>query len=924
MSDSDDQDKTRIKPRQKLAPESNGQAVGGVKPQSKPAAPATKTVEGKPVKVAPVKAAPARATPAQAMPARATPAQVTPAKAVPAKATPPQVVPLDEVEIPADTTVFSAKVRSQLAIGAAEAKVAARIANKPRGGDETLSLPGNEPVKTKVASALNLQAHDVLKGRFILERVLGAGGMGVVYKAKDLLKVEAKDRDPYVAIKVLGEEFKSHPEAFIALQRESRKTQRIAHPNIVNVHDFDKDRDTVFMTMEFLEGTPLDKLIKKYRNTSLPLTDVWQILDGICSALAYAHEQNIIHSDLKPGNIFVTNMTIAKVFDFGIARAVAKAEQGDFPDSEDKTVFDAGNLGALTPAYASLEMLEGDPPDVRDDIYALGCITYELFTGEHPYKRKNAKEAKRLGMKPSRIEDITKHQWRVIEQALAFDREDRIGSVKEFWTALTKKYSRPYMLWTTLLLVAIIGGAVIYDQFYRKTAQQQPQMSEEAFRSELEYKIRLELIQENIAKLLETPTFDTRWESALWQQLQNLIQIVTPHDARVVQIQAQAAELYVRQVTKEIESKLYAQAKKHVENGRRYSADQAEFDRLLTAIEVNIAAEAKLQLATEQQQRMAEEKARAENQKKAEEAHKREEYELALANIKEQLQCNILLDMNDFTIALNKLRSINLGYYKVAEGKIIDGLAACINKIGRNFPDRARSARSVALTLFPGNTQLRNIEIADKDSCSISLAGLGARGRKSVCQDNLAGGSKGPELVVIPARGNIKSFALGKYEVSVAEFNTFCQTARVCDPLSVDNTSLPATDISYQMVQEYLAWLSKETGNKYRLPSVEEWTLAAVAKGRGLDSNRNCFLDSRGLQKGGALISAEIGQQNGWGLINYVGNAQEFATAGGGKLMVLGGSYKTDMGACDIDLKSTSKGNADPETGFRILRELTK
>ena len=241
---------------------------------------------------------------------------------------------------------------------------------------EALRNPITEPHSQRRANI-----PDLLKNRFVLERVLGAGGMGVVYKAKDLLKVEAQDRDPYVAIKVLGDEFKSHPEAFIALQRESRKTQRIAHPNIVNVHDFDKDGDTVFMTMEYLEGTPLDKLIKQYRGVGLPREQAWQILEGVCAALSHAHEQRLIHSDLKPGNIFVTHSGLAKVFDFGIARAVAKAEQGDVTEVEDKTVFDAGNLGALTPAYASLEMLEGDPPDVRDDIYALGCITYELFAG---------------------------------------------------------------------------------------------------------------------------------------------------------------------------------------------------------------------------------------------------------------------------------------------------------------------------------------------------------------------------------------------------------------------------------------------------------------------------------------------------------------------------------------------------------------
>ena len=110
-------------------------------------------------------------------------------------------------------------------------------------------------------------SNQVLKNRFVLEEVLGVGGMGIVYKARDLLKVEANDRDPYIAIKVLSDEFKSHPEAFISLQRESRKSQRIAHPNIVNVHDFDRDGDIVFMTMEYMDGKPLDSLIRQYKTT---------------------------------------------------------------------------------------------------------------------------------------------------------------------------------------------------------------------------------------------------------------------------------------------------------------------------------------------------------------------------------------------------------------------------------------------------------------------------------------------------------------------------------------------------------------------------------------------------------------------------------------------------------------------------------
>lgn len=147
--------------------------------------------------------------------------------------------------------------------------VSKRSQHKP----DATRIPSPTPATARATSGGNGQTnsqHRILKNRFLLEKVLGVGGMGVVYKAKDRLKVEAHDRDPYVAIKVLSEEFKSHPDAFISLQRESRKAQRLSQPNIVKVYDFDRDGDVVFMTMEYMEGKPLDQMIKQYNATGLP------------------------------------------------------------------------------------------------------------------------------------------------------------------------------------------------------------------------------------------------------------------------------------------------------------------------------------------------------------------------------------------------------------------------------------------------------------------------------------------------------------------------------------------------------------------------------------------------------------------------------------------------------------------------------
>lgn len=817
------------------------------------------------------------------------------------------------------------------AVKESRAKVApgnARLAEhavKAAANDVTVSLPAGA---TAARRSSVVQSHEVLKNRFILERVLGAGGMGVVYKAKDLLKVEAKDRDPYVAIKVLGEEFKSHPEAFIALQRESRKTQRIAHPNIVNVHDFDKDGDTVFMTMEYLEGTPLDKLIKKYRSTGVPAADAWQILEGICAALAYAHGQHIIHSDLKPGNIFVTDQNLAKVFDFGIARAVAKAEQ-DVGDTEDRTIFDAGNLGALTPAYASLEMLEGEPPDVRDDIYALGCIAYELFTGTHPFERKNAKDARRSGMKPERITGISKQQWRVIERALAFERENRVATVGEFWLELNKKVVNPLAVWgvALVMLLAVVGG--VYGYINREMAP--APLTADDFRSEIEGQIRLELLQKNIEEILHSKSFDERWEALLWEEMQNLEQLVGTTHPTFADFRERSYALYLSRIEELMQQQLYEDSLTMIERAKRYTSDTQRLASLSGEVQATLAEiEARQQelLAQEQLVRQAQEeeqqKQASVRQKRQEEERRREEYAVALATVTGQLRCNHAIDMGDFAVAIKKLRSLDAAQYQKTESKIVADLTACLEKVGSSFPDRALAARTAALDLFPGNATLRALRLEQRDSCNESLAGFGARGRRSICQDALGGGVKSPETVVIPAKEGLPAFAIGRYEVTIAEFNDFCRTKKSCEPLPSSNTALPVTGVAAQKVQEYLHWLSSESGKTYRLPTLAEWRLAAQAVGRGLDANRNCRLNARGIQKGGALLNADIGQQNSWGLVNYVGNAQEWVQGPGQQLLAVGGSYATEMEECTLASQRTSTGDPDPETGFRVVRELVR
>ncbi|MEX3812281.1 protein kinase [Paraburkholderia sp. BR13439] len=317
-----------------------------------------------------------------------------------------------------------------------------RVSNVAAGGEETgiqttVDLP---PLRSSSAggagsaSTTGSTAHETIKGigdtlnnRFVLEECLGVGGMGTVYKALDLRKLEASDRKPYLAIKVLNVQFRGNPNSLVALQREARKAQVLAHRNIITVYDFDRDGPIVYLTMEYLSGKPLSQLLRTPGYQGMPVRAALPIVRGMCAALAYAHERGFVHCDFKPANVFLTTNAEVKVIDFGIARVFQRPEE-----ESDATVFDPGSLGALTPAYASPEMIEHREPDPRDDIYALGCITYELLTGHHPFDRLSATQARNAEFKPQRPPNLDARQWRALRAALSFDRNTRMPSVVRF------------------------------------------------------------------------------------------------------------------------------------------------------------------------------------------------------------------------------------------------------------------------------------------------------------------------------------------------------------------------------------------------------------------------------------------------------------------------------------------------------------
>jgi Protein kinase domain len=309
-----------------------------------------------------------------------------------------------------------------------------------------------------------LQAGSVVKQRFVLETLIGKGGMGLVFSALDRRKQEASDPNPRVALKILNADFERHPQSLIALQREARKAQTLAHPNVVTVFDFDRDGDAVYMTMELLKGRALEAFVCEGRGKGIEPAIALPMIRGIAEGLAYAHRKGIVHSDLKPGNIFILEDGTPKILDFGIARAVPNATSNEAPD-----FFDAGSLGAYTEAYATAEMVNGVDPHPADDMYALGIIGYELLTGFHPYQRHSAPQARELGVKPPPLKGLKLREARALERCLSFDRTQRPQNAAEFLKLFRGVTPLQQVTFAVTVVLALAAGYFSYEN-YRETS----------------------------------------------------------------------------------------------------------------------------------------------------------------------------------------------------------------------------------------------------------------------------------------------------------------------------------------------------------------------------------------------------------------------------------------------------------------------
>tara|TARA_R100000322_G_scaffold168749_1_gene139234 strand:+ start:1341 stop:3305 length:1965 start_codon:yes stop_codon:yes gene_type:complete len=338
------------------------------------------------------------------------------------------------------------------------------VASSQPANDAEQSLTARGPSKHKRLGM-------VLKQRYRIVSLIASGGTSDVYKATDLYLEKAGTRDAWVAIKILRSELIRDAGALALLARETAKSKRLSHPNIIRVQDLDHDGDTWFMVMELLEGEPLSRVVQRAKPRGLQWKGGQAVLEQIVSALAFSHRSGVIHADLKPSNIYVTREGTIKLLDFGVAHALAPHQPQDFlnPHSDDETT-----IYGYTPAYASPSLIAGRDPTEEDDLYALACIAFELLSSRHPFGRKKLSQSEQSTYRLERPQNMPRRVWAIVHGLLRAEAQG--PDLDAFQAALMNRHWGP-VLYSAGLAAMLVFAALIWHQESSRALKAEAQLT---------------------------------------------------------------------------------------------------------------------------------------------------------------------------------------------------------------------------------------------------------------------------------------------------------------------------------------------------------------------------------------------------------------------------------------------------------------
>jgi serine/threonine-protein kinase len=274
-------------------------------------------------------------------------------------------------------------------------------------------------------------------GRYRIVEQLGEGGTGIVYRAED------PRLERTVAIKVLQESALRDERALSRFRQEARSLSRLLHPNIATLFDFDSDQGCDFLVLEYVAG---ETLAQSLAHGPLPESRARAIAIEVAEGLQYAHEEGLVHRDLKPGNIILTPRGRAKVLDFGLARLLREENQEDTPTDSGSLRSDSGLLVGTFP-YMAPEQVTGNVVDARTDVYALGAVLYEMVSGRRPHPATEIARLlyqiahERVGPLRTVAPAVSHSLERIVMQCLEKDPARRFPTAEQLATALRESES---------------------------------------------------------------------------------------------------------------------------------------------------------------------------------------------------------------------------------------------------------------------------------------------------------------------------------------------------------------------------------------------------------------------------------------------------------------------------------------------------
>ena len=298
-------------------------------------------------------------------------------------------------------------------------------------------LPAMSKIHPSVSDVAQSRVGTRIKGKWRVDKLLGVGGMGAVYSA-------THRNGSRVALKILHPQLSMLGDIRARFAREGYVANAVNHPGVVRVLDDDETEDgAAFLVMELLEGDSLEGCMTRNGGT-LPISDVLAVADQVLDVLGAFHERNVIHRDIKPGNLFVTKQGIVKVLDFGLAR-LRDPRVGGAPT--------ASGIVLGTAAYMPPEQAQGKATEVdaRADIFAVGAVMFRALSGRQVHDARSATErlfqamkekAKSLGVVAPEIAKVSLGTVGLVDKALAFDKKERWATAAEMRKAVRATFAQ--------------------------------------------------------------------------------------------------------------------------------------------------------------------------------------------------------------------------------------------------------------------------------------------------------------------------------------------------------------------------------------------------------------------------------------------------------------------------------------------------